>query len=252
MPRAARRLSGTNLYHVMLRGNEQRQIFRDEEDNLQFIRMLDALKVESGFHIYAYCLMGNHVHLLIRTGENGEPLSMIFRRLGTRYVFWYNGKYRRVGHLFQDRYRSEVVEDDSYMLSALRYIHRNPVKAGIARDMAEHPYSSYREYLEPKAGQLTDIEFINGMMDREGFIAFHEQPDDAKIMDIKPVRPRLSDEQAKRIIEKASGCGSVEEFQSLSREKRMSALKELKVKNISYRQLSRLTGESVGMIQSIV
>ena len=120
----------------MLRENEQRQVFKDAEDNERFLEMLSACKTASGFEVYAYCLMGNHLYLLIRTDESGDPLSRIFRRLGAQYVYWYNGKYERVGHLFQDRFRSEPVEDDAYLLSVLRYIHQNPVKAGIVQDTA--------------------------------------------------------------------------------------------------------------------
>lgn len=123
MPRSARRQSETNLYHVMLRGNGQRHIFQDEEDNEQFIQRLNECKVVSGFEVYAYCLMGNHVHLLLRVNPKGEDLSQIFRRFGARYVYWYNAKYRRIGQLFQDRYKSEVVEDEAYMLTVLRYIY---------------------------------------------------------------------------------------------------------------------------------
>ncbi len=93
--------------------------------------------------MYAYCLMGNHVHLLMRTDENDEPMGQIFRRICAQYVYWYNGKYERVGHLFQDRFRSEPIENDAYLLSVLRYIHQNPVKAGMVHDMADYPYSSY-------------------------------------------------------------------------------------------------------------
>ncbi len=249
MPRVARKPSKTEIYHVMLRGNGQRQVFQDDEDNEHFLQMLGICKVISGFEVYAYCLMGNHVHLLMRTGEKGEPLEQIFRRFGAQYVYWYNRKYERIGHLFQDRFRSEPVEDDPYFLCVLRYIHQNPVKAGLVEGMADYPYSSYRDYLEPKVGQLTDAVFINGIMEREALIAFHEKTDDVKYMDVQPIRPKMSDIQVMKLIEKVAGCKTVEEFQNLNKTRRMDVLAELKEGNASYRQISRLTGESLGVIR---
>ena len=104
-------MSDSCIYHVMLRGINRQDIFEDEEDFLRFLAVLKECKEISGYELYAYCLMANHIHLLIRTGK--EPLDLIFKRLGSRFVYWYNLKYRRTGHLFQDRYRSEPVEDDS-------------------------------------------------------------------------------------------------------------------------------------------
>lgn len=89
--------------------------------------------------------MSNHIHLLIKEGK--AELGIVFRRIGARFVYWYNSKYVRSGHLFQDRYKSEVVEDDKYFMTVLRYIHQNPVKAGIENDIAKYQWSSYNEYL---------------------------------------------------------------------------------------------------------
>lgn len=202
MPWEARKQSETNVYHVMLRGNGQRQILLNAQDNEHFLEILSTCKATSSFEVYAYCLMGNHVHLLMRTNEKGEPLSHIFRRFGAQYVYWYYSKYERMGHLFQDRFLSEPVEDDKYLLSVVRYIHQNPMKAGMTHDMAEYPCSSYREYLEPKPEQVTDVAFIHGMMEREAFIAFHERTDDFQYLDVQPIHPKMSDEQVKRLVAK--------------------------------------------------
>ena len=89
--------------------------------------------------------MTNHVHLLIK--ERNEDLGIVFRRIGAKYVYWYNHKYKRRGYLFQDRYKSEAVESDEYLLTVLRYIHQNPVKAGISKNVRSYPWSSYNEYI---------------------------------------------------------------------------------------------------------
>lgn len=114
MPRAAREKSNSGVYHVMLRGINRQIIFLDDEDYEKYLQCFEECKSTSGYNLCAYCLMGNHIHLLLK--EEKEPLELTFKRLGARYVFWYNWKYKRSGHLFQDRYKSEAVEDDAYFL----------------------------------------------------------------------------------------------------------------------------------------
>ncbi|WP_198543854.1 transposase [Petroclostridium xylanilyticum] len=100
--------------------------------------------------------MNNHIHLLLKEGK--EAISQAMKRIGASYVYWYNMKYERYGHLFQDRYKSEKVEDDKYLLTVLRYIHQNPIKAGIVEEAIKYKWSSYIEYISQK-GILTDIDF---------------------------------------------------------------------------------------------
>ena len=118
MPRSARKKSESGIYHVMFRGINRQQVFEDEEDNRFFLQTLRKYKSECDYKILAYCLMGNHVHLLIKEGD--VPLKLAFRHIGARYVYWYNTKYHRVGHLFQDRYKSEAVNDISYLIRVIQ------------------------------------------------------------------------------------------------------------------------------------
>ena len=141
MPRQARKLSESGIYHAMLRGINQQNIFDEEADYHVFLQALHEAKDFCNIELYAYCLMGNHVHLLLRTRDN--DLETFFKKLAGKYVYWYNVKYQRVGHLFQDRFKSEPVESDSYFLTVLRYIHQNPVKAGLCKKIEQYPYSSY-------------------------------------------------------------------------------------------------------------
>ncbi len=154
MPRVARRKSSTGIYHVILRGINHQTIFEDDEDYLRLLHTLEKYREKSGFTLYAYCLMGNHIHLLMK--EAAEDLGVIFKRIGASYVYQYNRKYRRRGPLFQGRFRSEVVEDDRYFLTVVRYIHQNPLRAGMVKEIANYPWSSYWEYVgqpgEPVAG----------------------------------------------------------------------------------------------------
>lgn len=128
MPRAARKKSNSGIYHIMLRGINRQLIFEDEEDKNRFIETLLKYKEQCGYLIYAYCLMGNHIHILLKEGK--EELTLVLKRIAGSYVYWYNWKYHRSGHLFQDRFKSEPVEDDAYFLTVIRYIHQNPETRG--------------------------------------------------------------------------------------------------------------------------
>jgi len=122
MPRSARVLSETGVYHVMLRGNERKDIFIDDEDKVRFLDMLYAKRERESYYLYSYCLMDNHVHLVLK--EANDSISRIMRRITTSYAGYFNRKYKRSGHLFQDRYKSENVESDSYLLTVIRYIRK--------------------------------------------------------------------------------------------------------------------------------
>ncbi len=250
MPRQAREKSRTGIYHVMLRGINKQQIFEDQEDYYKFLEVINDYKTISGFEIYAYCLMGNHVHLLIKIVK--EPIEQIFKRIGGKFVYWYNIKYQRVGHLFQDRFKSEPVETTDYFLTVIRYIHQNPVKAGLCKDIEDYPYSSYKEYVSE--GKIVDKEFVLKMRDLERFIAFNKLKSDDRCLDVsedKSVAIRVTDEQARTIIKKVSNCESVPEFQALDEKHRDKYLKKLKEKGLSIRQLSRLTGISISIVRKV-
>jgi REP element-mobilizing transposase RayT len=146
MPRQMRKLSQSKIYHVMIRGNEKKDIFLDDEDRERFLHTIREKNKEKKWHIYAYCLMGNHVHLLINEGT--DTISGIMQRINISYAYYFNKKYKRVGHLLQDRYRSENIEDDSYLIAAMRYIHNNPVKSGMVERALQYRWSSLRVYLE--------------------------------------------------------------------------------------------------------
>ena len=118
MPRQARKRSSSGIYHIMLRGINRQIIFEDREDYQRFFDTLKKYKAVSGYTIYAYCLMSNHVHILLKAGH--EDLDLIIKRIAGSYVYWYNWKYGRVGHLFQDRFKSEPIETDEYFLTVLR------------------------------------------------------------------------------------------------------------------------------------
>ncbi len=248
MPRAPRQKSESGIYHIMLRGINQQVIFEEEEDYQKFIETIKSYKAVSGYKIFAYCLMSNHVHILLKVEK--EELDLIIKRIAGSYVYWYNWKYHRVGHLFQDRFKSEPVEDDRYFLTVLRYIHQNPTKAGIVKKIAEYRHSSYSEYVSDKR-ILVDTELALSMLGREEFVEFNSTPNDDVCLDVSERDFRLNDVEARKIIEKISGCCNAAEFQELQTEKRDKYIVKLKENGLSIRQISRLTGTSFAIVRRV-
>ena len=247
MPRIARQKSMSGIYHVMLRGINRQLIFEERQDNEKFLEILLQCQEISQFKIYGYCLMGNHLHLLIKVEH--EDLNQIFKRIGARYVYWLNFKYKRCGHLFQDRFRSEPVENDAYFFTVLRYIHQNPIKAGHCRNLVDYPWSSYREYLSSPS--ITDTSFSLSIMNRQQFIDFNEAQSSDQCLELPAIVHRLSDEEAMLIIKETCFTKNASDFQHFDQEKRNSMLKALKTCGLSIRQLSRLTGVSKGIIENV-
>ena len=239
--------SETDIYHVMLRGINQQIIFNEDEDFQRFLETLKDCKAISGYEVFAYCLMNNHVHLLIKTGK--EELGQVLKRIGVRYVTYYNWKYFRSGHLFQDRYKSEPIEDDKYFLTVLRYIHQNPLKAGIVQLVEEYKHSSYLEYTGG-ISSIINVNFAIDMLGKDEFIRFNNEANDDFCMD-ECVDNRISDEEGKKIIKEISNCENVEQFIKLPQEEKEKYVKKIKENGLSYRQICRLTGLSYGVVRRI-
>jgi REP element-mobilizing transposase RayT len=132
------------FYHVITRGNQRQRIFKSEKDYGKYLEILADYKDRYKYSLYAYVLMNNHVHLLIETQK--APLSKILQGINQRYTLYFNTKYRTVGHLFQGRYKAILCNKDEYLLSLIKYIHLNPVRAGIVKRLEEYRWSSHRVY----------------------------------------------------------------------------------------------------------
>ena len=240
MARTARKMSATNIYHVMLRGINRQDIFEEDEDRYYFMTVLSQCKKISGFRLHAFVLMSNHIHLLIEPSD--ETLDMVFRRVSTRYAMWYNRKYQRAGHLFQDRFRSEEVETEQYYKTVLRYILQNPMKAGLESQPGNYQWSSYRAYEKGK-GILTDTEFAFDVFgNRENLIGFVSEDNSDSVMDEEDYDWRLRDDAAKEIMRRISHCSSAPEFQLLSLAERKDYVRKLYTEGLSMGQIARLTG----------
>ena len=145
------------LYHVIVRGNQQQAIFSGDSDRVTYLELLNRYKKKCGFILYAYVLMNNHVHLLVETPE--APISKTMQMLNFTYAQYFNRKYGKVGHLFQGRYKSFLCDRDQYLLSLVRYIHLNPVRAKIANEPHVYRWSSHGEYMGKK-GRMVDVDRV--------------------------------------------------------------------------------------------
>lgn len=148
MPRGPRIKSATGVYHIMFRGINRMGIFMDDQDNQKLLDILDNISLQGEYATYAYCLMKNHMHLLLKEGNDSISRSM--KRIGISYSYYFNKKYERAGHVFQDRYKSEAVENERYLLACARYIHNNPVKAELVKNPEDYKWSSYSDYIYEK------------------------------------------------------------------------------------------------------
>ena len=255
MSRCPRRLSESGMYHIMFRGISRQNIFEDNRDFKKMLEILKRVKSETGYELYAYCFMNNHVHLFIKEKEVGQ-ISRIMSKILSHYALWFNKKYDRVGVLFENRYKSEPVEDERYYLGLVRYIHQNPLKAGMVENLEKYKWSSYNDYVK-NANEFVDIDMCLEMLSANRKKA---------IRDFKEFNYILADEsyaisssnrktaaQVKRIIEKELNGKAPDTMKAMPKEERNRLLKKLVLeKHISKSALERATGISRGTIIRIV
>lgn len=235
----------------MMRGINKQVIFQSDADRRHFITILGECKEISGFKLHAFCLMPNHIHLLMEPAGD-EPLEIIFKRIGSRYAVWYNRKYQRVGHLFQDRFRSENVETDQYYMTVLRYILQNPMKAGMENKPGTYRWSSYLAY-ERGGGQLTDTDYAEKMFgSREVLIDFVNQANNDEALDDTETHWRMTDEEAEEVFREITGCASPEEIREMDKEKKEKYIRQIYLSGVSVNLISKMTGIARITLQRIV
>lgn len=170
----------------MLRGNNKEAIFKNCEDKERIIEILRSKKHLGEYFLYAYCVMDNHIHLILKEGY--DNLSRTMKRIAISYAQYFNQRYKRVGHIFQDRYKSENIDNEAYLLAAIRYVHQNPAKAGIGK-MDKYHWSSFKDYIN-KVDTMVEIDEVVGMFseDKEkglkAFINFNYGEEKEKFIDI--------------------------------------------------------------------
>ena len=204
MPRQARLDAPGVLQHVMARGIERRKIFWDDKDCASFLERLAIILEETQTQCYAWALIPNHFHILLRTGAT--PLSTVMRRLMTGYAVTFNIRHRRSGHLFQNRYKSVICEEDPYLLELIRYIHLNPLRAKLVEDLKaldKYPWTGHSAILGRRKNQLISKleKEVSSADKRIGFSQFHLETEKAIINPDHPVNPVPKRPLAEKTIE---------------------------------------------------
>ena len=156
MPRGARILLDNACYHIINRGNQKQAIFLEENDYKDFLRLLKHFKNKHGFKLFGYCLMPNHIHLIMQPKES-KDLSEIIKVLTQTYTLSFKKKYNKPGHLWQGRFKSKIVMKDNYFLECVYYVEMNPVRARLVSSPAEYLWSSYRERVLVTDAYLIDL-----------------------------------------------------------------------------------------------
>ncbi len=244
MPRRARSISASGYVHLIVRGIGKQLLFEDAHDYRYYLDKLKLYCMDTGVRVCAYCLMDNHVHLLVK-GE-ASSIVLLMKKIGVSYSWYYNKKYDRVGHLFQDRYKSEPIENETYLLTAFRYILKNPQKAGIC-SADQYPWNSYRYYDEPLP--FMDLSTIKNLLgNSRQYKEFIEQSDEDQGLEYHEVRH--SDDWAKEEIKICLGISSGTVLQSYNKKERDLALVKLKERGLMARQISRLTGIGRSIVQN--
>jgi putative transposase len=158
MPRQARIVCADYPHHIVQRGHNKQQVFTCDMDYRFYLKNLREFKSELGCKVYAYCLMTNHVHLVIDPGSCPSSLATLMKRLAGSQTLYFNARFKRSGSLWEGRFRSAPIENDRYLIACCRYVELNPVRAGIIKDPAEYQWSSYRSKIGVNTNDWLDLD----------------------------------------------------------------------------------------------
>lgn len=245
MPRPLRFFSNSKVYHIILKGIDSQVIFYDNQDRNFFLKQISITKSEFNYIVYAYCLMVNHVHLVIKCED--IFLSKAMQSLLVRYVSYFNRKYKRTGPLMQNRFKSKNVEYEKYFIDVCRYVHRNPEKAGIALTQ-DYEWSSYKEYIgeEKIINKSALLYYLNN--DIEEFIKNtlkNNDLDDLKEYAEYEMIDKLIDEQLIQYIIRKFNIDGVSNIPSFFKNKDKDELEKI------LKEISNIEGTNVTQIARI-
>ena len=247
MPRIARQESPSSVYHIVSRGAAHQIIFENDDDRAFFmtrlVETLDAYNAE----LFAWCLMDNHVHLLVRIAFENLPQAM--HALFTGYAGYFNRVHGRTGPVFEGRYKSEAVTSEEYLMGVVRYIHFNPVKAGLSNG-PHYPWNSYSDYIG-RISTWTETKYVLDVFcGLESFKQFHIQEGITReYLDVYSApKQKSSDKEALEKAQVLLGINVIGSIKAMPKVARNQALVKLKDEGLSLRQIQRITGVPLGTI----
>ena len=239
MPHIARQKGESGYYHVVPKGIADQLIFENDDDRSMYLELLRKAKAETGVKLHAYCLMSNHVHLVVE--DPGGKLSEFMKYVTERYAMYYAKQIGRTGGVFRKPFWSEPIESDEYLLCAVRYVHANPAAAGICA-ASHYEWSSAKDYLG-RSTEITDTSMVLEMLGgREGFIEF-SKPSNATASPFPGSRlsGHLSDDEALVIAKAILGDMGIN-LAACDKAARAAGITLLAEKGFSIAQISRITG----------
>lgn len=252
MARQARIKSSTGIYHVMIRGINKEKIFIYEGNKAKLLNIIKEIKVEIDFSIIAYCIMDNHLHLLIKSSD--DNLALIMKKLCVKYAMYYNKIIERYGYVYQNRFRSEAVEDERYLLCVLRYIHNNPVKAHITEDLLNYKWSSINDYITENSEILCDKHIkliLDFFKDKNDFIKFHKLYDNYLYIDTIEEEKNNIQNIVQKTIEMYSINNGLEYKNFKQKHKEEVAILLLNLKMITQNEIADLCNLSLNKVKEL-
>lgn len=247
------------IYHVIQRGNNREYIFEKEEDKESLIKDIFSKKMDLNFKLIGYVIMDNHFHILLQVGE--KPLQSIMHRINSKYSKYYNRKCGRSGHVYGERYKAILVQNESYLLVLLRYMHQNPIRAGICSKVEEYRWSSDSYYRTEKDAGI-DIDIIFGTLSGDREIALKQYKEFMKEIDENNYNegqriggeafdliavPRVQVKERKRLDEILMETGvSMEEYQQIKIGSRRRSLTSYKISYAKKAQELNYTLKEIG------
>ena len=254
MARRCRQFGKTGIQHIVLKGHDGKAIFADREDVSAFTDILVKLYEKYKFKVFAFCFMSNHVHLVLRFKEVHE-ISGVMKRLKLRFSNWYHRHYGCTGTIFQGRYFSRPIDNEAYVVNAIRYVHLNPVRAKLCKTPIEYFNSSYQYYFGDCAW-IIDRDSVFQYINELFFEEFHKEDRGDSVADeygtFLKFRDNLSrpipDRDAKKLMISLSKCGGGADFQLLDRDKRWRLIKKFRQKGCSCAQIAEFIMKSRGAV----
>ena len=242
MSRKPRQKSRIGLYHITMRGNGKQLLFEDDEDRRRLLSLVRSAILRFNIKLIAWCLMGNHVHLVLSDPDDSVSESM--HLVMSCYAAWYNRRHGHVGHVFQDRFSSAPISSEEHLLDAIRYVHFNPQKAGIC------PYDSCRwsshwDYVERDPDiAMADLALVRLAFPRaRDYLAFMDASNGAVVR--PPTGGRIDEDEALDVgvsLICSFGLAELSDVKALEKAKRNEVLAAMREAGLSIRQIQRLTG----------
>jgi len=256
LARVPRQFSKTGFYHVMMRGINREWIFEGVEAKEEMLNILEEKVADSHVAIYAYCIMDNHIHLVLKAEP--DDLVTFMKKVNGSYALNYNWRKNREGPVFHGRYKSECVEDEQYFWGVLRYLHLNPVHAHMVKAAQEYKWSSLNDYLLGKSRLLDESAFQlkrENFSDNKSFLKMHEEEDLNVYLDVEEDLVKIKGSVARRLIHKAIAGSKVPNVLELRQKEDVlqNLLRKLALEvKLTYKEIAELTNLSYSMVQRMV